>query len=232
MDNQNRPIILRVVIQMLVFVVYIPLLPLLITRQWSWWEAWAYSAVNTLGFVVSRLMVVRRHPDLIAERARFMRHENTQPWDKILAPLVNLGAGLVPCAAGLDRLLDGSTAFSLPLKITALALIAIGFAWSTYALVENRFFSGMVRLQTDRGHQVVSGGPYRFMRHPGYAGGILVYLASPLLLESFWALLVAVVLVALLALRTSLEDRFLQENLLGYADYAARVRYRLLPGVW
>jgi protein-S-isoprenylcysteine O-methyltransferase Ste14 len=217
---------------MLFFVVVIPFLPLLISSRWDWWEAWVYAIICILGFAISRVLAARRHPDLLAERARFMQHENAKPWDKLMAPLVGLGGGLVPLVAGLDVLFDWSPTFSLPVKIVSLVIILAGYALGSYALIENRFFSGMVRIQTDRGHQVVSSGPYRWMRHPGYAGALLTYLATPLFLDSRWAFLPAVFFTILLVIRTGLEDRVLQDELEGYRDYARRVRYRLLPGVW
>ena len=134
--------------------------------------------------------------------------------------------------AGLDALFGWSSTFSVPLKILALIIIMAGYALGSYALIENRFFSVMVRLQTDRGHQVVSSGPYRWMRHPGYAGSLWSNLAVPLFLDAPWAFLPAAFLMIVLVIRTSLEDRTLQDELSGYRDYAKRVRYRLLPGVW
>ena len=217
---------------MLFFVVFIPFLPLLISRQWDWWEAWAYAILYILGFVISRVLAARRHPDLIAERARFMQHENAKAWDKLLAPFLGLGGGLVMLVAGLDALYQWSPTFSLPVKIVALVIILAGYALGSYALIENRFFSGVVRIQTDRDHQVVSSGPYRWMRHPGYAGALLTYLATPLFLDSRWAFLPTVFIAIVLIIRTYLEDRFLQAELEGYRDYVKRVRYRLLPGVW
>ena len=169
---------------------------------------------------------------MLAERARFTEHENVKPWDKLLSLLVVLGNGSIPLVAGLDALFGWSTSFSLTLKILALMIILTGFALTTYALVENRFFSSMVRIQTDRGHQVVSSGPYRWMRHPGYTGGILTYLATPIFLDSNWAFLASLVITILLIVRTALEDRTLQTELAGYNEYAEEVRFRLLPGVW
>lgn len=99
-------------------------------------------------------------------------------------------------------------------------------------MFENRFFSGIVRIQTERGHQVISTGPYRWMRHPGYAGVLLLYLATPIFLDSRWAFLPALFLTVVLLIRTNLEDKALQNELEGYWAYANRVRYRLLPGVW
>ena len=146
--------------------------------------------------------------------------------------MVGLGGGLIPLVAGLDALFDWSPPFSLPVKILALVIILAGYALGSYALIENRFFSGMVRIQTDRDHQVVSSGPYRWMRHPGYAGALLTYLATPLFLDSWWAFLPSLFITIVLVIRTSLEDKVLQDELEGYYDYARRVRYRLLPGVW
>ena len=232
MNNQQRTISPCVIVPMLFFVVVVPFLPLLISWRWDWWEAWAYAIIGILGFAISRVLAARRHPDLLAERARFLQHENAKPWDKLVAPLVGLGGGLVPLVAGLDALFDWSPTFSLPVKIVSLAIILAGYALGSYALIENRFFSGMVYIQTDRGHQVVSSGPYRWMRHPGYAGALLTYLATPLFLDSRWAFLPTVFITILLVIRTALEDRVLQDELAGYRDYVRRVRYRLLPGVW
>jgi len=231
-NNQQRILSPRVVIQVFVFVVVIPFLPLLLSWHWDWWEAWVYALSGVLSFAISRVLVARRHPDLIAERARFMQHEDAKPWDKALAPLLGFGGGSVLLVAGLDALFDWSPPFSLPVRILAFVIIVAGYVLGSYALIENRFFSGMVRIQTDRSHQVVSSGPYRWIRHPGYAGALLTYLATPLFLDSGWSFLPTVFITILLIIRTALEDRTLQKELPGYAEYARRVQYRLLPGIW
>jgi protein-S-isoprenylcysteine O-methyltransferase Ste14 len=99
-------------------------------------------------------------------------------------------------------------------------------------MASNRFFSSVVRIQTDRGHTVATGGPYRFVRHPGYVGMMVSALGTTILLGSLWAFIPATLLIGLIIFRTALEDRTLQNELEGYKEYAARVRYRLLPGVW
>lgn len=231
--NEPRTVISwRVIAQMLVFIVLVPFLPLLISARWGWWEAWAYALIGILGFAISRALAARRHPDLLAERARFLQQEDATPWDKALAPLLGLGGAVLPLVVGLDARFGWSSPFSLPVKIAALVVILAGYALGSYALMENRFFSGMVRIQTERDHHVVSSGPYRWLRHPGYAGALLAYLATPFFLDSQWALLPALFLLAVLVIRTALEDRFLQNQLPGYRDYARRVRFRLLPGIW
>lgn len=232
MTNQKVELPLRAVLMMIVFVVVMPFLPLLISWRWNWWEAWIYAITNILGFAASRALAARRHPDLLAERARFLQHEDAKAWDKYLSPLVGLGGGMVPLVAGLDARFAWSPGFHPSVKTLCLGLILAGYALASYALIENRFFSGMVRIQKERGHRVISGGPYRWMRHPGYAGALLAYLATPPFLDSTWAFLPAVLITATLFFRTSLEDRTLQEELEGYREYARRVRYRLIPGVW
>jgi hypothetical protein len=159
--NTQKIITPRVIVQLLVFVLLVPFLPLLISGRWDWWEAWVYAIVSILGFVLSRLLVARSHPDLIAERARFLRHEDAEPWDKLLAPLVGLGGGLIPLVAGLEARFAWSDAFGLAVEILALSVIVAGYAVGSYALIENPFFSGMVRIQNDRDQHVVSSGPYR-----------------------------------------------------------------------
>ncbi len=232
MNQQTRLLTPRVIVQVLLFVVLVPFLPLLISRQWDWWQAWVYAIISILGFAISRAIASRRHPGLLAERGRFLDHKDAKPWDKTLAPLVGLGGALVPLVAGLDALFGWPPDFGLGVEMVGLALLLAGYALASYALIENAYFSGMVRIQTDRGHQVVSSGPYRWVRHPGYTGALLAYLGTPLLLDSIWALLPAVFLTVALIIRTRLEDQTLQAELGGYRDYAQRVRYRLLPPVW
>jgi protein-S-isoprenylcysteine O-methyltransferase Ste14 len=232
MNGRNKTFSPRVIVQMLFFIVFVPCLPLLISWRWNWWEAWVYAVTCILGFAISRVLAARRHPDLLAERARFARHEDAKPWDKVLAPLVGLGGGLIPLVAGLDARFDPSPPFGLWVKIVSLVLILAGYALGAYALIENRFFSGMVRLQTERGHHLVSGGPYRWVRHPGYAGALLNYVATPFFLDALWAFVPVVLITIALVIRTRLEDNTLQEELEGYREYAGRVRCRLLPGIW
>jgi protein-S-isoprenylcysteine O-methyltransferase Ste14 len=232
MSDQLRILSPRVILAVLVFVVLVSFLPLLISGHWDWWEAWVYAIVSILGFAISRMLAGRRNPGLLAERARLLQHADAEAWDKVLAPLVGLGGALIPLVAGLEARLAWSPANSLPLEILALAAILAGYALGSYALIANPFFSGMVRIQSERGHQIVTSGPYRWVRHPGYAGALLTYIATPIFLDTPWAFLPAAFLTVVLVIRTNLEDRTLQQRMAGYQDYARRVRFRLLPGVW
>lgn len=223
---------LRAIVQVVLVVFAAPLIPMIISGRWTWWEAWMYAILSSLVFVLSRLITARRHPDLIAERSRFLEAQDIQPWDKVLAPLLGIGPIVILVVAGLDAFYRWSPAFSLPAKIIALIGIALGYAFSSWALIENRFFSGTVRIQSERGHHVVSTGPYRIVRHPGYAGGLLGYPFIPILLDSVWAFIPAVLLAAVMIVRTALEDRTLQQELPGYQEFARKTRYRLIPGIW
>jgi protein-S-isoprenylcysteine O-methyltransferase Ste14 len=232
MSDRQRTITPRVALQLLLFVVLAPFLPLLISWRWRWWEAWVYAIVCILGFAISRALAARRNPGLLAERARFLRHKDAAPWDKVLAPLVGLGGALIPLVAGFDAWFGWSPAFGLPVKILSLLSILAGYTLGAYALIENPFFSGMVRIQKDRQQKVVTSGPYRWVRHPGYAGALLTYLAVPFFLDALWALVPVVFLAFVLVIRTRLEDRTLHAQLEGYGAYARRVRYRMIPGIW
>nr|WP_235789472.1 isoprenylcysteine carboxylmethyltransferase family protein [Ruegeria arenilitoris] len=134
--------------------------------------------------------------------------------------------------AGLDHRYDWSPDFSLWLNIVGFFLIALGYAFAAWAVAENRFFYSVVVVRTDRGHVVCDSGPYHLVRHPGYAGNILALFGIVLALGSVWTLLPVTAALAVSVLRTVLEDRALQEELPGYRDYAGRVPYRLMPGIF
>lgn len=234
MESSKIQLNVRTIVQMLVFIVLVPFLPLLISWNWGWWQAWAYGLIGVLGFIASRYLASLRHPDLLAERAKMMQHDDAKSWDKILARLVGLGGAIIPLVAGLDVKHGWSeTGYSLTVELVALVFILIGYAIGSWALMENRFFSGVVRIQTERGHHVISTGPYAYVRHPGYAGALLTYFATPLLLDSPWTFVPVVFMAVVLVIRTSLEDRTLQEELPGYREYATqKTKYRLIPGIW
>ena len=232
MPETKRTFTLKVIVQLLIVVVIMPLLPLIISGAWNWLEAWVYAVTAAMGFILSRWLAVKRHPDILQERARSMELQDAKSWDRILAPVMGLGSVVILVVAGFDKLYGWTSPFSPIIKIVAFSVILLGYVLGTWALMENRFFSGVVRIQTDRGHQVVTTGPYRFIRHPGYVGVIWTYLTLPLFLDSLWAFIPALLTLAASILRTALEDKTLQAELPGYKEYAQRTRYRLFPGIW
>ena len=232
MTTQTKLMTSRTIVQLILVLVVMPLLPMIISGAWTWWEAWTYAIISFFGFVISRRLAVRRHPDILAERSRSMNLTDAKPWDKILAPAMALGSVVPLAVTGVDKLFGWTNPFGINIKIISLAVIVFGYILGTWALVENKFFSGVVRIQTDRGHQVVTTGPYRFIRHPGYAGSLLVYLAVPIFLDSLWAFIPTVLLFGVVFMRTLLEDQTLQDELPGYKEFTQKTRYRLLPGIW
>jgi protein-S-isoprenylcysteine O-methyltransferase Ste14 len=199
----------------------------------NWPMAWVYVGVTLVVTAGSRVLMFRINPELIMERAEYAEKQNAKQWDKALVPIVALyGPLLILIVTGLNRRFGWPPPIALWVQIAAMILLILGGIFSTWAMLVNRFFSAVVRIQTDRGHTVVSDGPYRIVRHPGYVGGVLGDLMIPLALGSAWALIPGALIAGLVVLRTALEDRTLQAELPGYAEYAQRTRYRLLPGVW
>jgi protein-S-isoprenylcysteine O-methyltransferase Ste14 len=206
---------------------------LLCGHDWGWWQAWACSLLFVSAGIGFRLRAERRHPGLMAERAQLLKAPGVKSWDRLLAPLMALSLGLpLFVVAGLDHRFEWSPHFPVWLNVLGLALAATGYGFAGWAFVENRFFAAVVRIQPERGHVVCDTGPYRIVRHPGYAGSLLSPFAMVLALDSVWVLIPATAAVVIAVLRTALEDRTLQEELPGYREYADRVRYRLIPGIY
>ena len=206
---------------------------LLAAGKWDWWEAWAYTVTGLVVLLGSRAFLILKHPDLALERAQAHEKTDVKEWDRLLMPFTALvGPFLSWIIAGLDQRFGWSPDLADWIQITALILIQIGSLIGSWAMIANRYFSSQVRIQTDRGQQVVQGGPYRIVRHPGYAGGLLSWLAAPVFFSSVWLIVPMALVMAASVLRTALEDRTLREELPGYEEYASRVRYRLIPGIW
>ncbi len=193
----------------------------------SYWQGWVFG-VSTLLLLVVNFLVLRRRPDLLQER--LSPGKGTKSWDKLYfalsTPLFFIALVLAVLDAG--RFGWGP---AVPLWVCLLGsgLYVLGQAIHLWAKAANRWFATVVRIQTDRAQQVCARGPYRFVRHPGYLGGLLFGLATPLLLGSWLALIPQAIASVLLVLRTHLEDRTLREELPGYTEYAGRVRHRLCP---
>ncbi|NLX49139.1 MAG: isoprenylcysteine carboxylmethyltransferase family protein [Methanospirillum sp.] len=232
MTGPTTPIPARALLGTLLVVVPACLLPVVVAGSWEWWEGWAFAALLFGNFVVSRALLVHWNPGLAGERGRSFAAPNAEPWDRVLAPILALGGTLIGVTAGLEIRFGASPGFPLPFQAGALCLFLAGLVLGNWAMLANPFFSGVVRIQSERGHRVVSAGPYRWLRHPGYAATLLAFAALPVFLDSARALAPAACLVAVGVARTALEDRFLQGELDGYREYAARVRYRLVPGIW
>jgi protein-S-isoprenylcysteine O-methyltransferase Ste14 len=220
-------------VRSIIIYLLMPLVLLISGGDLSWWQGWVYSVLIVAAGIAPRMWAEKRHPGLMAERGNFAKASDVKPWDKVLAPLMALSVSFpLLIVAGLDHRFGWSPAFPTWLNILGLILIMLGYSFAGWALAENRFFSTVVRIQTDRGHAVCDSGPYRIVRHPGYAGNILALPGIVLAFSSVWTIIPAIVALIIAVIRTALEDITLQEELPGYRDYMCRVRYRLIPGVF
>ncbi len=230
---QNRPQTRALVKRFLQlgFLILLQLSLLLLSAgRLDWAEAWAYIGLYTAIIALNAVLLLPHHADLVAERSGV--GQNAKGWDKVMS-LVNGVAGLsLLVVAGLDERFAWSPSFAISVQVAAFVLMALGFGLFSWAMVANAYFSTVVRIQTERGHSVASGGPYRFVRHPGYVGMIVYSLATAPMLGSLWALIPAGILCIAIVVRTGLEDATLQKELPGYIDYARTVRYRLFLGLW
>lgn len=214
------------------FVVSLGMLGLLFLSYGSiyWPAGWGLVGVSTAGTIIFGRYIGRRDPELVRRRQRMQR--GTKGWDKVwLGFFFPLWMAIL-VAAGLD---SGRFHWTeVPLWGRTLGLIGyvISMIFTFWAMASNTHFEGTVRIQTDRDHQVIDRGPYGYVRHPGYVAFVLMMLSLPALLGSLAAYLPAAVVTLMLVLRTALEDSTLKRELAGYLQYAERVRYRLVPGVW
>ena len=199
----------------------------------DWWEAWAYTVTGLLVLIGSRAFMIWKYPDLALERSQAHEYDDVKKWDRYLMPITALYGPFVSwIIAGLDVRFGWSADLPDWIQIIALILIQLGSLIGSWAMITNRFFSSHVRIQTDRGHSVVRKGPYKVVRHPGYAGSLISWLAAPVFFSSWWVAIPGVLVIAASVLRTALEDRTLQDELPGYKEYAEEVKYRLVPGIW
>ena len=196
----------------------------------DWTPGWIFIAVLVAVFGLSALLLARVNPMLYRARSRFQ--PGTKKWDLILlAVLFPAMIAEIPIAT-LDAGRMGWSAMPQWVVIVGYVLLTGGVAVTTWAQAVNPFFEPGVRIQKERAQQVITSGPYRFVRHPGYAAAIAMFVGIPLALASWWGLPPAGLAIALLVVRTGLEDRLLQAELSGYSDYARRTRHRLVPGIW
>jgi protein-S-isoprenylcysteine O-methyltransferase Ste14 len=198
--------------------------------DWIW--GWAQLVVLAAFLAAHPLLLIPINPELLAERERGFRDEGVKRWDKWIAGLA--GGMLLPLwvIAGLDVRFHWTGEIPIAFHVGGLLANILGYALFLWAMVSNAFFSEGVRIQKERGHTVATGGPYRYVRHPGYTGAIVSGLATPFLLGSLWALIPAAISATLYVVRTGLEDKTLMEELPGYKEYAQQTRCRLLPGLW
>lgn len=196
-----------------------------------WPAAWLFLVTSALLGPACGWWLARINPGLLAERLRPVFQAAQPAADKKFIVAFLLAAVLWFVAMGLDRRLETS-GMPMALQALGLAMYLLSTLFIMWVFRENSFAAPVVKMQTERDHRVVSSGPYALVRHPMYSGVMLFFVGVPLLLGSWWGIAFVPLFFVLFAIRTGIEERALTAGLSGYADYAARVRYRLLPGVW
>ena len=209
------------------FIIIIALIFILAGRI-DYWQGWLYIGLNIIFIALNYLLI---SPELIQERLK--PEKGTKRWDKVYYALnIPLYFAILIISALDAGRFRWEPHISIYIVIFAASLYIIGQIIMLWAKRENKFFSSVVRIQKDRGQIVCKEGPYKFIRHPGYLGGIIYTIATPFVLASFWGLIPVLISVITLFIRTYLEDKTLQAELEGYKDYTKEVKYRILPGIW
>ena len=197
----------------------------------AWFQAWLYIVIQFSFWTVTAVWMKKHNPELLKDRMAFLKR-SAKGWDKII--IVTSTAVLVPYL-----LLPGLDAVRYRWSSVPLAIVVLGFVGVLVALLlmvwviqVNTYLSRFVEVQRERGHKVITSGPYRYVRHPMYASLIILLYSIPVALGSLWTLIPASILTLLFVIRTYFEDQTLHEELEGYNSYSTKVKYRLLPGIW
>jgi protein-S-isoprenylcysteine O-methyltransferase Ste14 len=229
-DPQPSRVAPGVIFANLAVCVFLSVLLFMLARQSEWTLGWIYLGLLAASVVANVVCLSIWNPILLARRMVF--HAGTKVWDHVLMVVFLVVFVNVVVVAVRDlnaRDVDPPPGIGWLIGLT---IFLPGWVLITWAMIVNPFFEKTVRIQMDHGHHVIDRGPYAYIRHPGYAGFSAVFLSTPLLLASAPTFLLMLISVAVLVIRTALEDRTLQAELPGYRDYADRVRFRLVPGIW
>ena len=226
--NMNLFMKLRAILRPVTSIVLIFVILFISTGRWDYWQGWIFFLLWIYNSLFTWILIPS---EVVRERTKI--NPGTKKWDIIIYFSIIFLSYIVPLIAALDGWKYHWTG-DFPLWINALALVMVflGYSLFTICIWKNKFFSGTVRIQKDRGQYVIDNGPYAIIRHPGYAGLIIYTLGIGFALNSLWALIPAGVSVIILIIRAYLEDIILQRELPGYKEYAARVRFRLVPGIY
>lgn len=195
----------------------------------DWRGAWLYMGLFFFSLTIVMIILIKANPELIKHRQK--RYPDTKKFDKVILAIYSPMTILIPVMAGLDVRFNGPN-IAISWSIAAAALALLAFVPVVWAMAVNPHFEATVRIQKERDHRVISHGPYRFIRHPGYFSMLMFIFLSPFILEARWAFIPAGIAMLTIVVRTILEDRILIQELPGYKDYAQRVRFRLIPGLW
>jgi len=227
-QNVSFDIRIRIIIRAFLFLGLMFVVIFVSAGRWDYWQGWLSFLLFIYTYLFSSILIPS---DLLQER--FKPGPGTKKWDYIFLSFYIPLLYMTPLIAALDGgRYHWTTVFPQWINVFAFVIVFLGYTLVTLSIWANQFFSTRVRIQKERGHFVIDKGPYAFIRHPGYTGGIISSFSIAIGLNSLWALIPAGLYSILLITRTILEDATLHKELPGYADYSSRVKYRLLPGIW
>ena len=229
-DDRKRGII-RWMLVSIIFLILIALSLFLSAGTTSWPAAWAFLVLAAVIQLLDAIVLIPISPDLLGERSR--PQAGAKKWDQLLSRLMaTIGPLIIWIVSGLDYRYAWSPEYPTWLVVISAVFVFGGGILVLWAMASNRFFIGMVRIQKERGHQVISSGPYQYVRHPGYLGSLFFTFFTPLMLGSIWALIPAGLTCGVVFIRTYLEDQTLWAELPGYKAYTQDVSKKLIPGIW
>ncbi len=234
-DREKRTSSMAFMLKVLVFLIITTLViifavfVLLRAHQLGWTVGWIYVGIVATAFTFNLVCLGKWNPELI--KRRFSTGKGTKGWDRVWLVLFLIAMIAIFIVVNFEAK-DGVSSAPGATWLLGFAIFVLGWALVNWSMVLNPFFEKTVRIQTEHGHRVIDTGPYAYVRHPGYVGISAWIISTPLLLSSDRAFIPALITVLLFVIRTALEDRMLKNELSGYTEYANRVRFRLIPGVW
>ena len=196
----------------------------------DWQAGWIFM-ITLFGCVgINLVILLKTNPEVIEERSHFNR--GAKKWDVVITSVATVFIVATVAVAGIDERYSWCGPLGLGWLCVGIIQFVVGDLFFLWAMTVNKYFSKLVRIQTERGHKVVTSGPYRIVRHPGYLGWSVMWIGTPLILDSLLAFIPAVLSIILMVVRTELEDNTLRRELPGYLEYVSRVGYKLVPWVW
>jgi protein-S-isoprenylcysteine O-methyltransferase Ste14 len=222
----------RALIQTTLFFIILGAILLVAAGDWRWPQAWAYLAEIEITSVIVCVWLARSDPALLESRLSRPFHGDQQHWDRLFLMGALIGFGSWMALMALDARRFRWSHVPALVELLGAVLIALCMILVSWVFHSNTFAAPQVRIQADRGQHVISDGPYRIVRHPMYAAALFYFLGVPLMLGSWWGLLAVPFFTAAIGGRAVGEERMLRQALPGYDDYARRVRFRLIPGLW
>lgn len=227
------PVSISKLIGSLVYLAFFPVILFLLAGDWHWIEGWIFSGVFCALSFVTLIYLYFKDPALLKERFGSPIQEGQKPWDRVLLSLFFLEFLVWYAIMPLDaRRFGWSPVFPFWTRAVGAVLIVLASVILFEALNENTFAAPVVKMQKERGQKVISTGLYGIVRHPMYAGALLLFIGAPLLLNSFYGLVLGLFLIVTIAIRSLGEEAMLKQELEGYSEYMKKVRWRLIPFVF